>query len=82
MGTVACIHADLRTMYNTVYRRARDDARDLFGDATLDQLHQAREEMSQPRGCLSIRQRAWQQGQQDVLDDLIEKTVLGDTATR
>lgn len=76
MGTVIYIHADKRTMYNTVYRQGRDEARNVFVTSTLPQLRQAREELAQDPGTLSIRQRAYMRGQLDVIDGLIEQAVL------
>lgn len=76
MGTVAYIHAELRTMYNTVYRDARDEARPVFASSTLPQLKQAREELGEVPGYLGIRPRAKMRAQLDVLDELIELAVL------
>jgi hypothetical protein len=76
MGTVSYIHAEKRTLYNTVYRQGRDEARSLFATSTLDQLRAARAGFNDKPGTLSIRQRAWQASHQDVLDDLIEAMVL------
>lgn len=77
MGTVVYIHENLRATYDRAYRRARDEALKVYGDSTLDQLHQARRDLDNYKpGTLSIRLRAQTRGEADVLDELIERAVL------
>ncbi len=82
MGTVSYIHAELRTMYNTVYRDARDEARTLYATATFSQLNQARDELAEVPGTLSVKQRARMRGQLDVIEEMAEAAFLAEPANQ
>jgi hypothetical protein len=83
MGTVHPIHTRLISQYGRIYRQSRERGAAMYADSTLSQLRQARSELDQRPGTLSITQRAYQSGQHDVIDELIEKFVISTTtATR
>jgi hypothetical protein len=83
MGTVHPIHPRLISQYDKTCCQSRDEAAAKYATSTLAQLRQARGELDQRPGTLSITQRAWQAGQHDVLDELIERLVISTTtATR
>jgi hypothetical protein len=83
MGTVREIHPRLIRRYEKDYRASAEDARGKYATSTLAQLQQARSELEQHPGTLSISQRAWMRGQLGVIDSLIEQAVLSSsTATR
>ena len=77
MGTVSKIHPRLIGAYNRAYAASREAALETYGSSSLPQLRQAREELAVNLATLAIRERAWHKGQQDTVDELIEKAVVG-----
>jgi len=77
VATIRKIHPRLIGTYNRAYAESCTAARECFGSADLPQLQVARRDLDVNPGTLSIRDRAWLRGQQDIVSELIEQAVLG-----
>lgn len=73
MSTVSRLTNDLTEMYWRVHEKAASCARLQYRGHTLRELTEARRELEQDDlSTMLARERAWQEGQLDVLDKLIQ----------
>lgn len=76
MGELRVIHPELAEMYDQVFDRAYGYTMAGIDHDALPQLRQARQELDKPTGTLDVRERAWHNGQQAAIRDLIERAIM------
>jgi hypothetical protein len=77
VATIRKIHPRLVGIYDRAYEASRAAALECYGSSALPQLQAARRDLEASSGVLSITDRAWLRGQQDIVDELIEQAAPG-----